>query len=166
MFCTNCGTLNEDTAQFCGGCGAAFVPARPVYQPEPPTPASPVYPQYPQYSQYPRYSQWQPVQPVPTLPVPGRGLGIAGLILGILSLLFSAAWLLSGICGVLGVIFSAVALSKAKKAGRSNGVALGGLICGIFGLLVMVICANANMDVFSGTYTDYTDVGTDYTQCL
>ena len=167
MYCPVCGTLNEDTVPFCGGCGASLVPQQPVYQqpvyqPQPPVYQPPVYQQsvYPP-QQLPVYP-YQP--PVPTT-VPGKGLGIASLILGIASLLFGAVWIVSGICAVLAITFGAVAQAKARQAGRGNGMALGGLICGAIGLAVAVLFGMSTMEIMS-VLTDYSDVGMDYTQSM
>ena len=168
MFCPVCGTLNEDTVPYCGGCGRPLIPQQPVYQQ--PVRQEPVYQQpvrqYPIYQPQglPVHPYWQPPQLAVKTPVPGRGLGIAGLILGIASLLFGVVWFLSGICAVLAIIFSAVALAKAKQAGRFNGMALGGLLCGAIGLAVAALFGSAVMEILSAVSKDFTDVGMDYTQ--
>ena len=65
MFCKNCGAQNDDNVQFCAACGTALTDAAqaPVYQ----EPAAPVY---------------VPVAAQPAK-VPGKGLAIASLVLGL-----------------------------------------------------------------------------------
>ena len=76
----------------------------------------------------------------PAAPTPssnaGKGLGIAGLILGILAAIISfipclGTWAV--VPGVLAIILSAISLSQANKAGASKGLAIAGLVCGIVG---------------------------------
>ena len=67
--------------------------------------------------------------------VPGTGLAIASMVLGIISFLCYPI-----ITGVLAVIFGAVA----KNKGCTSGMATAGIVCGIIGvalwLLMMVAC--------------------------
>jgi large-conductance mechanosensitive channel len=78
-----------------------------------------------------------------TTPTPpannGKGLGIAGMILGILAIILSFVpcfgfWAI--ILAVVGVILSAISLSQAKKAGASKGMAIAGLICSILAIII------------------------------
>ena len=175
MFCPVCGTLNEDTVAFCGGCGGPLVPQQPA--PQQPVCQQPVY-QQPVYQQpvyqqpayqpqpMPAYPYWMPPQPVVQPPVPGKGLGIASLILGIASLVLGAVWFVSGICAVLAIIFGAVALGKAKQVGRGNGMAIGGVICGAVGLAVAVLFGMAVIEIWSAISGELTDVGMDFTQSM
>ena len=124
MFCEKCGAEIAVDSTFCASCGA------PV--------AAPAQPSEPQAAQ-PVYSA--PVQPQVTQPVkaatPGKGLAIAGMILGIVSLLCFPY-----ITGVLGVIFGAVAKSKGCK----SGMATAGIVCGVIGIalwLVMLIACSS-----------------------
>lgn len=69
----------------------------------------------------------------------GKGLGIAGMILGILAIILSfipcfGVWAI--IFAVVGVILSAISLSQAKKAGTSKGMAIAGLICSILAIII------------------------------
>jgi hypothetical protein len=75
-------------------------------------------------------------------------MAVAGLILGILSLVGGGIpianhfplWLL----GLVGIILSATARSKAKRSGQPTGVATAGLVLSIIGfsfsLIVFVAC--------------------------
>ena len=130
MFCSYCGSLHEDTARFCGVCGAklAVQPlAAPEGQPD----------QHVRQAQgWPGYSCWQMPQPEK---LPGKGFGVAGLVLSLVALAIGTAWLFSAILAVLGIVFSAIGLAKAKKAEKSNGLAVGGLICGIVAIVILAV---------------------------
>ncbi|MCL2557948.1 MAG: hypothetical protein FWE09_05665 [Treponema sp.] len=69
-------------------------------------------------------------------------MGIAGLVLGILSAVGGwlppisyFAWLLA----IIGIVLSALARSKALKEGQPAGVATAGLVLSIIGLVLSVI---------------------------
>ncbi|MDO9000741.1 MAG: DUF4190 domain-containing protein [Bacteroidota bacterium] len=69
----------------------------------------------------------------------GKGLGIAGMILGILAIIVSFVpcfgwWAI--VLAVVGVILSAVSLSQAKKANAPKGMAIAGLICSILAIII------------------------------
>ena len=78
-----------------------------------------------------------------------KGLTIAGLVLGIVAIIFAfipgIGWL-GWICGIVGIVLSAISISASKKAGEKNGMAVAGLVLSILALaigiiLVMVACA-------------------------
>ena len=84
-------------------------------------------------------------QTTPTTPPPaqpsnaGKGLGIAGLVLGILAAIVSfipclGTWAI--VPGIIAIVLSAVSLSQANKAGASKGLAIAGLVCGIVGTAI------------------------------
>jgi FtsH-binding integral membrane protein len=69
-------------------------------------------------------------------------MGIAGLILGILSAIGGwippisyIAWLLA----IIGIILSATAMKKAKKENQPTGIAVAGLVLSIIGLVIALI---------------------------
>ncbi len=80
-------------------------------------------------------------------------MGVAGLVLGIVSavggfipFLNYGAWVI----GVVGIILSAIAMKKAKAAGQPAGLAVAGLVLSIIGTVIsiigcvcIVICAGA-----------------------
>ena len=128
MFCSHCGALNEDYARFCGVCGTKLAvqpPIAPQDQPYRPAQQVQTWPGYP-YGQAPRLEK-----------LPGKGFGIAGLVVSLVALALGTAWILSAVLGVLGIIFSAIALAKAKHAEKNNGLAVGGLVCGIVALVIV-----------------------------
>ena len=116
-----------DNATFCQNCGTATQPAQPQYQP--------VQPQY-----QPVQPQYQPQPPVaPT--VPGKGMGVASMVLGIISLVLFCIYYIALPCAIIAVILGGVGLSKAKKAGMKNGVAVAGIVmsCIAIGLAILAV---------------------------
>lgn len=74
----------------------------------------------------------------PTNSEAGKNMGIAGLIVGILALLFSfipclGMWAV--VPGVVGLVLSAISMKQAGPNG-SKGLAIGGLITAIIGTLI------------------------------
>jgi Na+/melibiose symporter-like transporter len=69
-------------------------------------------------------------------PSAGSGLGVAGLILGLLSIPFGimgCTFLFALIMGILGIILSAVGYSQARQAGAQTGLIIAALIISILG---------------------------------
>ncbi len=69
----------------------------------------------------------------------GKGLGIAGMILGILAIIVSFVpcfgwWAI--VLAVVGVILSAISMAQAKKANAPKGMAIAGLICSILAIII------------------------------
>ena len=58
---------------------------------------------------------------------PGRGLGIASLVTSLLGI------------GLVGIILGSIGLSKSKKAGQKNGLALAGVIIGAIDTVATII---------------------------
>jgi hypothetical protein len=73
-------------------------------------------------------------------PAPGnlpKGLAIASMVLGILSLVGCCLWPISGPIGVVAVALGFMAKSKADSGtGGGKGMAIAGLVCGIIGTLL------------------------------
>ncbi|RLE39587.1 DUF4190 domain-containing protein [Candidatus Woesearchaeota archaeon] len=69
----------------------------------------------------------------------GKGLAIAGMVLGIVSIVFSWAWFIAIICGIVGLVLSLVALKKIKaRQAEGKGMAIAGLVCSIVGIAIGV----------------------------
>jgi hypothetical protein len=69
----------------------------------------------------------------------GKGMGIAGMILGIVAIIVSFVpcfgfWAI--VLAVVGLVLSVVSMSQAKKAGASKGMAIAGLICSILAIII------------------------------
>ena len=125
MFCKNCGSKIEDGARFCPSCGTAVESAAPV------TPAAePVAQPVQAPVQEPVY-----VAPAPA-PVQAPDNSTSVLVMGILAV---------ALCefGILGIIFGAIGLGKAKAFLLSHGILFGkakvGRILSKVGLIVGII---------------------------
>ncbi len=137
MFCSQCGTNNADGAAFCAGCGAPLENEQTVKQ-EAPVQDTPVQPEAPVY-QAPQNDFQPSYNPTPNPELPGKGMGIAGMILGIASIVFMCTFYLALPCAIVGLILSCSANGKAKKAGMKNGFAVAGIITSAIGLGLVVI---------------------------
>ena len=96
-------------------------PTQAPYQPGSPPPQGPGAP--------------QPGQP----PTAGRGLGIAGFVLGVWAIVLSFIPCLGMYAifpGVVGIILSCISIKQASGAGAPKGLAIAGLVCAIIGTLV------------------------------
>lgn len=138
MFCNQCGVPNPDNANNCVNCGAPLnnqQNAQPNFQ-------QPNY-QQPNFQQ-PNFQQpnfQQPMYGMPPVPptIPGKGLGIAGMVLGIISLVFFCYWFLAIPAAIIGVALSGVGYSKAKAVGMKNSMAVAGITCSSIALGVAII---------------------------
>lgn len=112
MICRNCGTDCPDGAMNCVTCGA------------------------PLYAEQQYYAQPAPQN----TKNPGKGLGIAGMVLGIISLvLICTAAEAAIVCAIVGLILSACGMGMSKKAGKSNGMGVAGLVCSIISLALAIL---------------------------
>jgi len=64
------------------------------------------------------------------------GFAIAGLVCGILSIVCCCAWYISGILGILGMVFSVMVLVKHLPG---KGLSIAGAICAGIGIVLAVI---------------------------
>ena len=81
----------------------------------------------------------QNIDPSKTPISDGKSLGIAGLIIGTLSLMLSfipciGMWAL--VPAIVGIVLSSISLSQASKAGLPKTNAIAGLVCSIIAFLV------------------------------
>ena len=75
---------------------------------------------------------------VPEVPDPGKGMAIAGFVLGIISVCFICTWygaISNIVIGGLGLTFSALG----RKSRTSHGLAIAGLVMSIIGLAVAAV---------------------------
>lgn len=147
-FCGNCGAKMEDGEQYCSYCGTRFESAarRDADTNIEMRPA-------PQYSAQSQHSDPM-MRQLPTQKT--NGFAVAGFVMGLISILF--CWCCFGVTQILGVIFSAVALSQIKKTGEGGkGLAVAGLV-----LSVLCIVLSAVFAVLSALASDvypYYDYG-------
>lgn len=79
--------------------------------------------------------------PPPFVPMPnnGKGLGTAGLIVGIVALLFSfipCVGMYAVLPAIVAIILSAISMSQSSKIGAPKGMATAGLVCAIIALII------------------------------
>lgn len=81
----------------------------------------------------------------------GVGLGIASMVLGIVSIVLSCVWYVCVPAGVVSIILAIVQMIKNEK----KGMAIAGIICSVIGIIlaiVMVLGAVALLS--SGAFAD------------
>ena len=140
MFCSECGTQNPDTNQFCKNCGKPLRISQQVRYPQPvgvpvqpvatPPPAQPVY-----YS--PQPAVIQPVTAAPVKPAGNTGmlvLGIIGVLVGIGSW-FRYPYLLA----ILAIVLGGVVIAKSEnKKGAAMVIACLAILIGLACIVVDV----------------------------
>lgn len=152
--CPNCGSQISDEAIYCPNCGA---PVREQQSQESQTGMAE--PGTYNQDQSGMNDPWKDVYDAAHVNT-AKGLSIAGLVLGIIAVIFDfipGFNLIGWICGILGIILSAVALSQAKKAGvQKNSMAVAGLILSIvavaIGLIATIYVCVAGTILFSALY--------------
>jgi hypothetical protein len=125
-FCNQCGSEVPDGARFCQNCGAALAATESVSREAVTEPASAMHPAPMQASPYTPLPSYPPgtYAPPPYAVVPGQpyapqrsGKAIAGMWLGITSIVPGILMTWVGILlGLLGIIFSAIALGDIRRA--------------------------------------------------
>jgi len=73
------------------------------------------------------------------VPNPGKGLSIAGMVLGIVAAALACAWYLSIPCGIVGLVLSILGRKKSQEAGAPTGMATAGMILSIIGIGLGII---------------------------
>ena len=85
----------------------------------------------------------QPMYPaVPSLSYPGKGLCVASLVLGIVSLVLCWFYIIdiaALIIGIVGIVCSVVGRKRAIVAGVRSGIGTAGLVCSIIGLVLAAV---------------------------
>ncbi len=74
--------------------------------------------------------------------VPGKGLGIASMILGILSIVGLCCTAVGGApFSIAGLVTGIIGMKQAKESGLKNGMALAGVICSVISLALLLVGA-------------------------
>lgn len=68
-----------------------------------------------------------------------NGIGTAGFILALCAVVLSWVPVLGQILWLLGLIFSAIGISKAKKTGKGKGLSIAGLVISLIGVVIMIL---------------------------
>jgi len=80
-----------------------------------------------------------PGAPYPYPPPPGNGLAVAGMVCGIVGLVFCWVPVFGWIVAVVGIVLGAIGWSKANKGARNKGMAVAGVTCGVAGIVIGVL---------------------------
>ncbi len=88
----------------------------------------------PQNNMPPMYQQMPYMQPKPP-----QGLSIAGLVLGIVGVVFSFAFYIGIPCSILALIFGIKSKNTFRDFGLTNGKSTAGIILGIIGIILSII---------------------------
>jgi hypothetical protein len=98
---------------------------------------------------------------MPPTVAPKNGMAIAGLVLGVSSLVLFWVPVLDGLLALTGLILSIVGIRKASQLGVGKGMAIGGLITSIIGLVVaalysilIVWAVNTGISAYDECYYD------------
>lgn len=83
--------------------------------------------------------QAPPQGPAGAVADPGKGLSIAGMVLGIVAAALFCLWFISVPCAIVGLILSIMGKGKSKAAGQPTGMATAGLILSVVGLVLGVV---------------------------
>ncbi len=109
MFCPNCGAPANENQAQCANCGTLLT------------------------------SQISQSNQSPSTRVPGFGLAIASMVLGIVSLALFCVIYFAIPCAIVGIALAAISLTKAKKANVKSGMAIAGLVCSCVSLGILII---------------------------
>ncbi len=125
MFCIKCGSQNLDCAKFCQSCGSEIKASDTFISP-------PSYGTQPHSAPMPAY-----------VAKPGKGLGIASMVLGIISLPFNLIFAFIVFMAipvpVTSIVLGSISLYKSKQAGIKNGMAISGIVCSIIALALPIL---------------------------
>ncbi|MGM0531980.1 MAG: hypothetical protein ACQER7_11580, partial [Bacteroidota bacterium] len=72
----------------------------------------------------------------------GQGLGIAGLVLGIISIplaIMGCTFIIALLFGAVGIVLSAIGLSQAKQENGAKGITSAGLVVSIVGSAIAIL---------------------------
>ncbi len=72
-----------------------------------------------------------------------NGIGTAGFVLALLTLFLGWIPVVGWIMWLLGLIFSALGISKAKKVKKGMGLSVAGLVISLIGILILILAAGA-----------------------
>jgi hypothetical protein len=83
----------------------------------------------------------QPYAPAPmrTAPQQGNGMAVAGMVLGIVSLVLICIWFLSPICAIVGLCLSVVGKKRAEETNTGKGMAIAGIVLSCVTLALLII---------------------------
>lgn len=123
------------------------------YGAQPPPYAGGPYPYPPPYSQYP-------------LPKTGNGKATAGLILGIISIVFFWLSFFDAIPVVLGLIFGFLGLNESKRTGSGRGPAIAGIVCALVGAALAIVLTVVIVTRLQPCFDNYNSGSAEFNSCV
>ncbi|GAA1995809.1 DUF4190 domain-containing protein [Catenulispora subtropica] len=107
---------------------------------------------FPPYGPQPGYGPpgYPPYYGPPGLARKTNGMAVAGMVLGIVSLVFFWVWFAAPVVALLGIIFSAVGISQCNRMGQDGkGMAVAGLVCSLISAAFWTLLIIAVLHSFS-----------------
>ena len=148
MYCESCGSFIPDGNAYCSNCGAPVPGSQAGAAPTPAVRPAPL-PQYQQpVYQQPVYQQPVVVNAVPRERVRINGAATAGLILGILSMLFCWFPFYNSILDLLALVFSIIGIARSKTSGKGRAIA---------GLCLASLSTFISILIYLGAFAEYMD---------
>ncbi|MET8475569.1 DUF4190 domain-containing protein [Streptomyces sp. NPDC006422] len=115
---------------------SAYGYVNPYAAPDEPVPPPPIGPEGPGLWPCQMYA---PGFGAPAVAPPRNGIGVAALVLGVVTAVGFLAWPVALVTGVLAIVLGVIGRHRAGQGAATNGgQALAGLICGVGGLLSAV----------------------------
>ncbi|NLK93883.1 MAG: zinc-ribbon domain-containing protein [Clostridiales bacterium] len=147
MFCEKCGNKLQDGVKFCPNCGFQVGSENYTFHDDKVI-----------HTENVQNINYQDIQAMRKKK--SENFGIAALVLGIISILLCITVFISGLCGILAIIFGIIqVVSKEKK-----GLGISGIITGGIGILLSIIFIFAYISLASDVeirdryeYNDYYD---------
>lgn len=151
LFCPNCGASIEGNKSCCPCCGTSITDSQNIHNSQQVPPQ-----QQNQFGQQNPFMQQSPFGQMPQNPLQYEnynqyqkndgaytGCAVAGMILGILSIIMCCTFWFDILLGIAGLVLSIIGL----KSTKSNGCAIAGIICSIAGtLFALVMTASLWLD--------------------
>ena len=133
MYCRRCGGQIADGNNFCQYCGMPLDDANAGQNQQQGTQNQQQSYGYRQPN-YQNYYNYYPYNYPYQQPVPGKGYGIASLVLGICSIPLFELSLVGLIISIIGLCLGISSSRSAKSVGMTNGIATAGIVCSSIGL--------------------------------
>jgi hypothetical protein len=99
-------------------------------------------------------------------PKTGNGKAIAGLVLGILAILFCWTSLLDIVLVALGLIFGFLGIGEARRTGSGRRMAITGVVCALVGALAATLMTVWYFQRIQPCLDNYAQNSVAYNQCL
>jgi hypothetical protein len=77
--------------------------------------------------------------PMQTAPQQGNGMAVAGMVLGIVSLVLICIWFLSPICAIVGLCLSIVGKKRSEETNTGKGMAIAGIVLSCITLALLLL---------------------------